>query len=80
MRDAGSEDAQVIIGKSCSDACQAAVAGCWHTLCQRTGSPRGVILTADLADLEPWSWFVYPGLLLPTDSFFTISNCCWRQR
>lgn len=80
MRDAGSKDGQTITGKSCPDAWQTVVAGHWHTFCQRAGSVHGVLPTAHLLELEPQSRFVYPGLLLPTDSFFTISNYCrsWR--
>lgn len=56
------------------------MAGHWHTFCRRAGSVHGVIPTAHLLKLEPQSRFVYPGLLLPTDSFFTISIYCqsWR--
>lgn len=52
MKDVGSEDRQMITGKSCPDACQAAVAGYWHTSCQRAGNIHGVISTAHLPELE----------------------------
>ena len=79
-RDARSEDGQMVSGKSCSDTCQSVVAGHWQTLCKRAGSVCGVIVTAPLADTGPQSWFMYRGLPLPTDSFFTISTYCQSQK
>lgn len=80
MRDAEPESGRVISGKSYSGACHSVVAGCWCTLGQRAGRAHGVVPTARLADLKPQLWFMYPGLLFPTDSFFTISYYCrsWR--